>query len=87
MTTYIVSYDLVGNKNYNDLYDELKAKKAWAKITESTWGVVSDESAKELRDRLLRVMDEDDRLFIVKSGVEAAWSNSKCKNEWLKKWL
>ena len=47
----------------------------------------ADESAKELRDRLLGVLDEDDRLLVVKSGIEAAWFNSKCKNEWLKKWL
>lgn len=87
MKTYIVSYDLVGKRDYEALYRELKAKKAWAKITESTWAVVSDESAKELRTRLFSVMDQDDRLFVVKSGTEAAWRNSRCTNEWLKKWL
>ncbi len=87
MTTYIVSYDLVGGGDYEPLYSALKVTGNWAKITESTWAVVTEESAVQLRDRLQMVMDSDDRLFVIKSGVEAAWQNSKCKNEWLKKWL
>lgn len=87
MATYIVSYDLAPDGDYQSLYAELKAKKVWARVTESTWVIVTDESAAELRDRLTTVMDDKDRLFVVKSGVEAAWRNARCKNEWLKKWL
>ena len=87
MTTYIVTYDLRGRRDYAPLYEEIKSTRNWAKITESTWAVVTEESAKNLRDRLRTVMDEDDRLFVVKSGVEGAWRNVICNNEWLKKWL
>jgi hypothetical protein len=29
-------------------------------------------------------MEEDDSLFVLKSGKEAAWKNVVCKSEWLK---
>lgn len=87
MTCYLISYDLRGTRNYNDLYKEIKSFSNWAKITESTWAVVTDSSAVQIRDRLMRVIDSDDRLFVVKSGVEAAWINVICDNDWLKAYL
>lgn len=84
MTCYIISYDLRKSRDYESLYKEIKSYSKWAQITESTWAVVTTKSAKEIRDHLASVMDGDDRLFVVKSGVEAAWRNSRCKNEWLK---
>ena len=88
MTTYIVTYDLSNEADYPALYTELKATKYWARINESVWAVVTDETAAQLRDRLLTVLnDEQDRLFVIKSGVEAAWKNVVCSNDWLKKWL
>ena len=84
MTCYIISYDLRKNRNYDKLYSALKSYSRWGRITESTWAVVTTKSAVEIRDNLLKVIDNDDRIFVVKSGVEAAWRNSICKNEWLK---
>lgn len=85
MTCYIVSYDLVGkNKDYEALYTAIKNYGGWAHISESTWAVVTDNSAVEVRDALKRCLDSDDRIFVIKSGVEAAWSNVICNNEWLK---
>ena len=87
MTTYIISYDLVKERDYDTLYLAIKESKEWARISDSTWAVVTEESAVDLRDRLIKSMDVDDRLFVLKSGIESAWRNSKCSNEWLKKWL
>lgn len=84
MTTYIVCYDLRKSRDYQPLYDKLKSYTKWAKITESNWAIVTAKTAPEVRDELKAVMDKDDRLFVVKSGVAAAWSNSICKNQWLK---
>lgn len=85
MACYIISYDLIKERNYDALYDALKSYRTWAKITESTWAVVTDKSATEVREHLLKFIDGDDRLFVVKSGVESAWQNARCSNEWLKK--
>jgi len=87
MPCYIISYDLRNNRNYESLYKAIKDYGTWARITESTWAIVTDEPAKEIREYLLEHMDDDDRLFIVKSGIEAAWQNVRCRNQWLKKHL
>lgn len=87
MKCYIITYDLVNQGNYTKLHSLLKDYGTWAKITESTWAVVTKQSAKEVRANLRNVLDYDDRLFVIKSGGEAAWKNVICKNEWLKKHL
>ncbi len=85
MTCYIISYDLrAPNRDYDSLYTAIKQYSRWARINESVWAVVTDSSAMQIRDNLKSQMDGNDRLFVIKSGVEAAWSNAICKNQWLK---
>lgn len=84
MTRYIISYDLRGERDYDALYEAIKSCGSWAHITESMWAVVTTKTAVQVRDHLSSVMDQDDRIFVVKSGVEAAWRNVICKNQWLK---
>ncbi len=83
MKCYIITYDLRNNRDYASLHKAIKQYSKWAKITESTWAVVTAKTAKEIRDDLKSVMDSDDRVFVIKSGVEASWINSICKNDWL----
>ena len=85
MTCYIITYDLRKDRDYESLYKAIKSYSGWAQIAESTWAVVTEKSSVEIRDYLLGVMDNDDRLFVIQSGVEAAWRNTLCKSEWLKK--
>ena len=84
MQCYIISYDLRNQKDYQSLYEVIKSYGTWAHISESIWAVSTSSSAKQIRDHLSNVMDGDDRLFVVKSGVEAAWKNVICKDQWLK---
>src|SRR3546814_5002418 len=63
---------------------KIKSYGTWARVTESNWVIVTTKTAVQIRDDLLTVLDSNDRLFVVKSGREAAWHNSRCKNEWLK---
>jgi len=87
MACYIISYDLRKERSYSDLYEAIKSYSRWAHILESTWAVTSDDSAVKVRDHLSLYIDEDDGLFVIKSGVEAAWRNVLCKNDWLKEHL
>lgn len=81
-------YDLrESGRNYTKLHDAIKAYGIWAKITESTWGVVTDSTATEIRDNLSSYMDSNDRLFVIKSGHNSAWKNVIASNEWFKKHL
>lgn len=87
MKCYIISYDLRGDRDYDALYKAIKSYPQWAHITESTWAVETETTAVQVRDRLSATMDDDDRVFVVKSGTEAAWRNVICSNTWLKEHL
>ena len=85
MACYIISYDLrTPGQNYEALYNAIKAYGNWAKINESLWAVVTQQTAAQIRDNLNQHIDSNDRIFVLKSGMEAAWRNSICKTEWLK---
>lgn len=84
MPAYIISYDLRNKRDYDDLYEAIKAYGTWAHILESTWAVVTRQSAGEILDDLRQHMDSDDGLFVVRSGGEAAWVNVECETSWLK---
>lgn len=85
MPCYIISYDLRNpGRNYDKLYEAIKAYGTWAHINESLWAVVTSQTAVQVRDNLLQHIDSNDRIFIIKSGTEAAWRNAICKTEWLK---
>ncbi len=85
MTCYIISYDLLKpGRNYDALYEAIRSYSRWARVNESVWAVVTNSNAVQIRDHLLQYLDQNDRVFVIKSGVEAAWRNSICKNEWLK---
>lgn len=85
MSCYIISYDLRTGADYTSLHNTIKSYGTWAKITESTWAIVTSQSCEEIRNRLSDLIGKDNRLFVIKSGGEAAWRNSICKNEWLQK--
>ncbi|BDW93294.1 hypothetical protein MACH07_21260 [Flagellimonas marinaquae] len=86
MATYIISYDLnnATDAQYESLYKKIKGYGTWAHITESTWAIVTEQKAVAVRDYLTQNLPQGSRLFVIKSGVEAAWKNVMCKNEWLK---
>ena len=84
MTCYIISYDLVKERDYKGLYEVIKSYSNWTHIAESTWAIVTSDEAKQIRDNLKKHIDSDDRLFVIKSGKEAAWMNVLCENKWLK---
>ncbi len=69
---YIINYDLRKSRDYESLYDAIRSYGTYAKILESCWAVVSERSATEIRNHLQTVMDEDDGIFVVKSGGAAA---------------
>lgn len=73
--------------NYTKLHEAIKSYGIWAKITESSWAIVTDSNAREIRDYLRLYIDSNDRLFVIKSGHNSAWRNVIASSEWLKKHL
>lgn len=88
MKSILVTYDLCSpGKDYAALYDKLKSFNVWAKITESTWFIKSDQSCVEIRDDIKSIIDNNDRIFVAELTGVAAWKNVKCENEYLKEKL
>ncbi|MEI6349329.1 MAG: CRISPR-associated endonuclease Cas2 [Bacteroidota bacterium] len=84
---YIISFDLKPNRNYNNFHEAVKAYGTWARITESTYSVVTESSATDIRDYLIQFLNPDERIFVIKSGGRAAWRSAISDLEWLKKHL
>ncbi|MDP3583401.1 MAG: hypothetical protein Q8S39_15795, partial [Ignavibacteria bacterium] len=88
MKCYIIIYDLRNpGRDYKSLYEAIKSFGTWGKITESTWAIVSTLSSFQIYEFLSKHIDNNDRLFIIKSGKDATWLNAIADNEWLKKHL
>lgn len=83
--SYIISYDMVGEGNYDTLINHIKEYGYWAHITESTWAILTTKSVTDVRDGVLKFLPPNSRLFVVESANVAAWSNTICSTEWLKK--
>jgi hypothetical protein len=83
MNTFVITYDLVKQRDYVRLYEALKTFPNWGHVTESVWVVQSPWSVVEVRNYLMKFMDGDDRIFVVQSARSAAWNNVLCPNDWL----
>ena len=85
MNSIILSYDLrAPGRNYDALYEKIKAFPHWAKITESTWLLKTNKTCVQVRDEIASVVDSNDRVFVTKSTGDAAWKNVICDSNYLK---
>jgi hypothetical protein len=89
MTCYIVSFQAKDISVRQQIRNLLKTFKSYCPINTTCWAVVSDKKAAEIRDYLKTALARGDRLFVVRSGSEAAWRNaiSSKHSDWLKKYL
>lgn len=85
MNTFVISYDLPENSDYQSLIDRIKKYGTWARITQSTWAIVTDDTASTVRDELKAYIPEKSRLIVVQTAHVAAWKNTMCTNDWLQK--
>ena len=86
MACYIVAFEIQNGSKIN-LEIAIRSYPNWAHVADCVWAVSSPAStvnATTIRDNLSRHINAGDRLFVIKSGVEAAWRNSLCDNQWLK---
>jgi hypothetical protein len=83
--TFIISFEVPIDTDLTEFYEALKSYGTWARATEHTWAILTEERAKEVRDYLIDFLPTNSRLFVIKSGSVAAWRNLICSTEWLKK--
>ncbi len=88
MSSKIITYDLCApGRDYEKLIEHIKTYSSWARVTESTWVISSDDTCKVIRDILKTHIDTNDRLFVAELTGTAAWSNVRCKSDYLKEHL
>ncbi|MGQ0800249.1 MAG: hypothetical protein ACT4NL_09080 [Pseudomarimonas sp.] len=88
MKAYQISYDLRKTRDYAALYERIKQYGTFAHALESTWVIVTNQSATQIRDNLAQAMDSDDGLLVTFLAGEAAWRGlSDQVSRWLKEQL
>lgn len=64
---YVISYDLkTPGRDYTSLYDAIKSYKEWRHPLESTWIILTSETANDISEKLRSdgKMDSSDLLFV-----------------------
>ncbi len=84
MSTFIITYDLISDKDYSKLYEAIKNYGYYAHLLESIWIIKSSTSSTDIRDNLKNYIDDDDKIFVAKLTRECAWKNlSKEVSDWI----
>lgn len=86
MKCYIVTFQTESEETLELIKQTLISYNIFCPINSSCWAIKTDESAVQIRDKLMDLVDDSDRIFVVRSGTEAAWYNSfgDKHDEWLK---
>ena len=80
---FTVSYDLLRNKDYQRIIDELKRLEA-TKVLLSMWFVELDNTAQQVKDHLAGFLDDDDRLVVVEFSKKPAYTRAlEGTNAWV----
>lgn len=89
MTTYIVTFEVNDKTRRSKVYEKLKEFRYYCPIHENAWAIQTDKKSTDIRDYISQVMLADDRIFVIRTGTEAAWKNAYGNDhtEWLKKHL
>lgn len=82
---YSISYDLNRpGQDYDDLYRAIKGLGNWCHPLDSTWFVVCNLTATQIRDRLKSASDYTDGILITTASAPAAWNGlSQEVSDWL----
>lgn len=86
MTCYIVTFQTNSESSSDGVHKILMSYGNYCPIHDYCWAIQTYEKATQVRDKIQRVLKPDERVFVVRSGTEAAWFNSygEKNNNWLK---
>ncbi len=86
MKCYIVTFETESETSLQQVNKLLKTSyKFYCPIHEYCWAIKTDETAVQVRDKLMKLSTGAERVFVIRSGIEAAWLNSygDKNNKWL----
>lgn len=89
MATHLIGYDIHPSRGetYESLFEGIKALGAWWHHLDSTWLVVCNLTAAQIRDRLKAYLpaSDDQLLVLTVSGDAGAWHGFNTDgSQWLK---
>ncbi|CAN1533800.1 hypothetical protein MCEMIH15_01485 [Caulobacteraceae bacterium] len=83
MAYFVVTYDLIQQKDYETLTDEL-TRIGGEKAALSVWLVEQNLSALEMRKHLQGFVDDDDKLIVVEFSKKPSWTKAFTKGvDWI----
>ncbi|MFA9204792.1 MAG: hypothetical protein ACEQSD_12395 [Flavobacteriales bacterium] len=85
MTTYVVSYDLIKNKDYTKITEAIKAYGNWCNPLESFYIIETALTSAQVLDNLKKFIDSDDQLLVVQCDLNH-WTSinlSKAVTDWM----
>lgn len=88
MRSYMIGYDLNRPRKADDYPELIQAIKSigtkWWHYLDSTWIVITEKTAVEVRNTLSPLIDSGDELLVAHLSGEAAWKGfSKQGSDWL----
>ena len=87
MTTYIVTFEINENARKVKVKEFLKTFGPYCPIHYNAWAISTEKKSAEIRDSLNHLLIASDRIFVIRTGTEAAWRNTygSDNSDWLKK--
>ncbi|WP_338558170.1 hypothetical protein [Acinetobacter sp. KS-LM10] len=90
MTKYLISYDLIGDKDYEKLFEAIKSlANGYSRPLESVWIIGHKGAASDIVNALSRYIDNDDKLFVTLVTKDTSWTKTLTDStrNWLKKYI
>ena len=86
MNAYLICFEISSKDIKESFLEGVKSYGFYCPINETSWAVKTAKSASEIRDYLGPMLGATDRIFVLRSGTEAAWKNSygTKHDDWLK---
>ena len=85
MAIILLTYDLISpGRDYAPVHEHIKTNYTWCKGLESVWLLDTTYTVAQIRDALKNLIDDNDKLFVVRITREWASLNYYC-GDWLNK--
>ena len=90
MTKYLISYDLIGDKDYEKLFEAIKSlANGYSRPLESVWIIGHKGAASDIVNALSRYIDNDDKLFVTLVTKDTSWTKTLTDStrSWIKNYI
>lgn len=90
MNFYLISYDLVKDKDYDEIISAIQSiADGYCSPLRSVWIIGHKGSAEDIRDALNSYLDSDDKLLVAKLTEDVTWTPSldTDNKEWLESYF